>query len=52
MSTIGQYFTQCFNVLIQFFAQNTYLGNIVLIGLAIGLVCAVVNLVLFIVRQQ
>lgn len=52
MTTIGSYFTECFDVLIKFFDQSTYLGNMILIGLAIGLVCAVVNLVLYTIRQQ
>ena len=52
MSAIGQYFTSCFEVLIKFFDQTTYLGNIIMLGLALGLICAVVNLILYTIRQQ
>lgn len=52
MSNIGQYFTSCFDVLKKFFDDSTYLGNVIFLCVGIGLICAVANIVLFVIRPK
>lgn len=52
MNAISFYFTSALSHLLDFFNQSTYVGNIVLIILAFGLLVGVINVLLYIIKIQ